>query len=128
MAAVAVAAPSEAQIPAAFAVAGVAGVASSEEADVELRTEAEVHMAAVAVAGQRVEAQIPVEVAALVAAAALWAEAVAQIPAAVAEQEELRTDYNAAAVQVPVLLHWPRVRDPIVMRTCRSGSVQGFDR
>jgi hypothetical protein len=142
MAAVAVAVPAEAQIPGAFATAAVdvAGTASSEEADVvgaasseetgaQLRTETEA--SAVAVAVQRVEAQIPVEEAALVASAALRAEAVVQIPVAVAEQEELRTDCNAAAVQVPMLMHrtqLAQLRGPNVTRTGRSASVQEIDR
>jgi hypothetical protein len=125
MAAVAVAASAEAQIPAAIDAAVVAGATSSEETAVELRTEAEA--SAVEVDVQRAEAQIPVEVAALVAALALRAEAVAQIPAAVAEQEPLRTDCNAAALQVP-LLHWSRLWDQNVVRTGRSASVHGFDR
>ena len=113
-----VAAQAEAQIPAeyAFAVAADGAVVSSGEAAVGLRTEAEVPIPAVEVAALLAEAQIPVEEGTASDAAALRSEVEARSPAD--EQEELRTRCSAAAVRVPLLLDWPR------LRTGRSGSVQ----
>jgi hypothetical protein len=101
----------------AFATAADEAVVSFGEVAVGLRTEAEMSIPAVEVAGWLAEARIPVEEGSASKTAALRSEVEAQSPAA--ELEELRTRCAAVAVPVLICLHWPR------LRTGRCVSIQG---